>query len=159
MKGYFSDCFYPPEEFRCLLHAPFCYWVSLHLIRDCPIVSRFWKSIPIPTNLQHSFNLSLIDWLKANCSSKSWLSQPNIPCAAFFCSAIWHVWLDRNRLCFDNYSTLQGVAHKAMGFATEIFSSKLQTKKSISCSFISVKWSPPQLGWFKVNSDGSSYST
>ena len=41
-----------------------------HVLRDCPIASRFWAEVDCPSHLQCSFDLDITEWLKLNaCSS------------------------------------------------------------------------------------------
>ncbi|GLT97931.1 hypothetical protein SLE2022_154720 [Rubroshorea leprosula] len=132
---------------------------ALHLIRDCPVIINFWKSISIPSAFHGSFQLNLFSWLKANCTSKLWVTHPRIPWATYFCYLVWNLWHDRNNLCFHNYSNLQEIASKSIGLTAEFCSSNPHLRRITSCTYLPIRWLPPREGWFKLNTDGSSNFT
>ncbi|GLT77990.1 hypothetical protein SLA2020_495420, partial [Shorea laevis] len=130
---------------------------ALHLIRDCPDVLTLWHKLPIPKSLLSSFHSDLFNWLHTNCSSKLLTDCPKLPWATIFSSVVWHIWNDRNSLCFQQVSNLQNVHNKSFSLAAELWAAHSHSCRFTSFNFLPVKWNPPRYGWAKLNSDGSHF--
>ena len=70
--------------------------------------------------------------------------------------AVWSLWLRRNNIVFGRTGQSSDLHNLSLVRAAEVAYLGLSRKKSSSRSLIQVKWLPPPLNWFKLNSDGSS---
>ncbi|GLT74169.1 hypothetical protein SLA2020_459820 [Shorea laevis] len=127
----------------------------IHALSDCPFILSFWQCTHFLDTLQSSFSLSLLDWIKINCSSKLFFSSPTLPWSSVCCFLLWHIWLDRNQLCFRNTSHIGSIRHKSLSLATEFWSSRNHIVKRISSDFIAIYWTKPPMNFIKINTDGS----
>jgi hypothetical protein len=69
---------------------------------------------------------------------------------------VWNIWLRRNQFVFKPDSSFTDPVATTISFALEFFYIIGSYSKVKIMVPIPIKWSPPPLGWFKLNTDGSS---
>jgi hypothetical protein len=127
----------------------------IHLLHDCPDSIAFWNAFRFPNVGNQFYSASLVNWINANCSV-SFTHDHNIPWQTIFSFGIWNLWLRRNQFVFNPGASFPDPIATTISFASEFYyliGSYSKVKKRIP---IPVKWTPPPLGWFKLNTDGSS---
>merc|ERR1712183_238665 len=72
-----------------------------HVLRDCPIATKFWAESECPSHLRHSFDLDIAEWLKLNACTSSLIPGKGHQWATFFLFGIWNLWLYRNKRLFS----------------------------------------------------------
>jgi hypothetical protein len=127
----------------------------IHLLRDCPDSIAFWNAFQFPSVGNEFYSASLVDWINANCSVSS-THDHNIPWQTIFSFGIWNLWLCRNQFVFNLDASFSDPIATTISFASEFYyliGSYSKVKMRIP---IPIKWIPPPLGWFKLNTNGSS---
>ncbi|KAK1324928.1 hypothetical protein QJS10_CPA01g01653 [Acorus calamus] len=143
-----------------------------HFFLNCSfsryIFRALMKGLLIASPIPRSFE-NLPQWLTTvvACPIKKSLIQISL---SIFC---WHVWMERNSRIFSGKSNHKGlllrqikadITRRCCSLSLKAVRSpdilKIGTFFSISISEITssptlVRWVPPQLGWIKLNSDGS----
>ncbi|GKV09037.1 hypothetical protein SLEP1_g20594 [Rubroshorea leprosula] len=125
----------------------------LHLLRDCYYSRLVWESTPLPANF---FNLDLDGWLYQNATSTSSIGESRQLWSMLFLALLWYIWKSRNALIFeDKRLPPQIVLQQATSLA---MNTRLALATQISsCPRVSrwVRWYPPDLPFFKLNTDGA----
>jgi ribonuclease HI len=127
----------------------------IHLLCDCPDSIAFWNAFRFPSVGNQFYSASLVDWINANCSVSS-THDHSIPWQTIFSFGIWNLWLRRNQFVFNPDASFADPLATTISFTSEYYyliGSYSKVKLRIP---IPVKWTPPPLGWFKLNIDGSS---
>uniref|UniRef100_A0A2N9I4P7 RNase H type-1 domain-containing protein n=1 Tax=Fagus sylvatica TaxID=28930 RepID=A0A2N9I4P7_FAGSY len=127
----------------------------LHVLRDCPDSISFWKSFRFPSVGNNFYSASLFDWLHHNCLDSS-THDHNIPWQTIFSFGVWNLWLRRNQFVFKPDSPFLDPVRSTISFASEFFYLIGNFSKAKHVVSVPVKWATPPLGWFKLNTDGSS---
>jgi ribonuclease HI len=127
----------------------------IHLLRDCPDSIAFWNAFRYPNVGNQFYSASLVDWINANCSISS-THDHNIPWQTLFSFGIWNLWLRRNQFVFNPDVPFTDPIATTISFASEFYYLIGSYSKVKLKSPIPVKWTLPPLGWFKLNTDGSS---
>jgi ribonuclease HI len=127
----------------------------IHLLRDCPDSIAFWNAFRYPNVGNQFYSAPLIDWIIANCSVSS-THDHNIPWQTIFSFGIWNLWLRRNQFVFNPGASFSDPIGNTISFASEFYYLIGNYSKVKMRIPISVKWNLPPLGWFKLNTDGSS---
>ena len=126
----------------------------IHIIRDCPVASRFWVEADCPSHLRYSFDLDISDWLKLNACFSSKVPGKEQQWATFFLFGIWNLWLFRNKRLFArplSYNLRKAVENQV----AEYFYCVLNHVNGSRVMRIAVGWTKPQPLWTKLNTDGS----
>jgi ribonuclease HI len=79
-----------------------------------------------------------------------------MPWQTIFSFGIWNLWLLRNQFVFNPDVPFADPIANTISFASEFYYLIGSYSKVKLKSPILVKWTPPPLGWFKLNTDGSS---
>ena len=127
----------------------------IHLLRDCPNSIAFWNAFRYPNVGNQFYTAPLVDWIIANCSVSS-THDHNIPWQTIFSFGIWNLWLRRNQFVFNPGASFCDPIGNTISFASEFYYLIGNYSKVKMRTPISVKWNLPPLGWFKLNTDGSS---
>ena len=101
------------------------------------------------------YSASLNDWIHSNCID-SFTHDHNIPWQTIFSFGIWNIWLRRNQVVFKPNSPFSNLVANTISFASEFFYLISRISKVKNMVPTPIKWSPPPLGWFKLNTNGSS---
>jgi ribonuclease HI len=127
----------------------------IHMLRDCPDSIAFWSSFRFPSLGNHFYSASLFDWIHSNCIASS-THDHNIPWQSLFSFGIWSLWLRRNQFVFKPDSQFLDPVVNAISYASEFFyliGSYSKVKHMVPTP---IKWVVPPVGWYKLNTNGSS---
>nr|POE88640.1 putative ribonuclease h protein [Quercus suber] len=80
-----------------------------HVLRDCKTARDFWAESNWPNEVLHTFDLEVLDWIKANACYKVLAKGRSYPWSHFFLLGIWHLWLNRNKLMFQPLQSHQNL--------------------------------------------------
>ena len=128
----------------------------IHALRDCTGTKKVWTELGISSTNNAFYDLPLLDWMKSNCSLDQSYSRPHIPWKMLFPQALWLIWLQRNKVIFCDGSFDPNVAgHHYVRKGAEFFAIVLENPKKPRKVLAQVTWIKPQVGWVKLNSDGS----
>ncbi|GKV52575.1 hypothetical protein SLEP1_g59152 [Rubroshorea leprosula] len=125
-----------------------------HILRDCQFARSVWAALGI-RDLEF-FTWDLTTWVQRATSSRRKFGDTQIPWTLVFLSALWLLWKDRNKLVFEQSSTLPFVLcsnilqHSHYTFLAQRsgFSARRRDLRWVA-------WKPPPLGWYKLNTDGA----
>jgi ribonuclease HI len=146
------------------LGEPFCSHCTLqvesilHVLRDCPLARVVWIHL-VPMNLrQNFFDMELKQWFDTNCSNEMEDSN-NIRWNAIWAMACHNLWQWRNKEHHDdNVVRPPEIWNQIRKMALDYKQAKRDANTMVQ-RFPSqrlVYWTPPQPGWVKLNTDGSS---
>jgi hypothetical protein len=127
----------------------------IHMLRDCPDSIAFWNSFRFPSLGFQFYSASLLDWIHINCTASS-THDHNIPWQTLFSFGIWSLWLRRNQFVFKLDSCFLDPVVNAISYASEFFYLIGNCSKEKYRISTPIKWVSPPLGWFKLNTEGSS---
>ncbi|KAL0016315.1 hypothetical protein SO802_003384 [Lithocarpus litseifolius] len=102
------------------------------------------------------YGTQFLDWLRINCRSMQHCDAADLDWAILFPIAVWVLWLHRNSTIFGKANIHKDLKAESLAKAAEMaYMGIIEKHKQIKAK-IQVRWLPPSLNWFKVNSDGSS---
>ncbi|KAL0001759.1 hypothetical protein SO802_015540 [Lithocarpus litseifolius] len=127
-----------------------------HALRDCPKAQSFWNFFSPPISTSNFYGTQILDWLRLNCRSMQQCDVADLDWAILFPIAIWVLWLHRNSTIFGMATIHKDLKAKTLAKAAEMAYLGIIEKHKQTKAKIQVRWLPPSLNWFKVNSDGSS---
>ena len=128
----------------------------IHLLRDCPFATKFWKDLGTPQIFSNFLHLNLPDWLKTNCLCSNQIHANGFSWNIQFPFAIWCLWKHRNKVVFDNAPPNSRLHLNCIQLAREFFFCVSKRQKTRHCSVSPICWNKPESGWYKLNSDGAS---
>ena len=73
---------------------------TIHVLRDCPIATMFWRMSGCPLPFETLFSEDLDTWLCLNAKSNLITVGKDYPWSSFFLFGIWQLWLQRNNKAF-----------------------------------------------------------
>ncbi|KAL3838984.1 hypothetical protein ACJIZ3_023575 [Penstemon smallii] len=97
-------------------------------------------------------------WIKRNITRERFdnIILPNIPWCTMFIAIVWAIWKSRNKFIFRNTrEPTNQVIFIAKGMAEDMMRTNGRKENKRRSAPEQVKWSKPQVGWFKLNTDGS----
>ncbi|KAF7835378.1 reverse transcriptase [Senna tora] len=126
-----------------------------HLFLECSLTKSIWHLTKCKIILDNRDNFGM--WIRDNCTNLD-LDSLGIPHSSLFIYSLWQIWVARNNCIFNNKPPSPlGIARKSIAAAAEFqhiaFSSASPDLRN-SCT-LSVKWTPPLKGWWKLNCDGA----
>lgn len=129
----------------------------LHILRDCPAMAGIWTRLLPARRLSSFFSKSLLEWIYANLGEE--IEINGCPWAVTFSQAIWWGWKWRcgnifgeNRKCRDRVRFIKDRALDV--WKAHVHKMGVTTRTAREERLIA--WSPPRVGWFKLNTDGAS---
>ena len=125
------------------------------MLRDCPDSITFWNSFRFPYFGFQFYSASLLDWIHINYTA-SFTHDHNIPWQTLFTFGIWSLWLRKNQFVFKPDSCFLDPMRNTISYVSEYFYLIGNCSKEKTRISIPIKWVSPPLGWFKLNTDGSS---
>ena len=128
----------------------------VHSLRDCAMAKSFLNTFNPPINPNLFYSTNVLDWLRFNsqCTRKCGVSE--VDWGIIFPMAVRSLWLRRNNIVFGRTGQSSDLQDQSLARAAEVAYLGLSEKQSSGRTRIQVKWLPPPLNWFKLNSDGSS---
>ena len=109
-----------------------------------------------PNHEEASYNLEMLQWLKANCLSSHDILSNGVPWKILFAFTVWNLWKHRNKVVFENSVLNPRLHYTSIKQGVDYF---YYIGKSIYVkrwSSIQVQWTKPGTGWCKLNIDGAS---
>ncbi|KAF7838897.1 ribonuclease H [Senna tora] len=138
---------------RCFHHSK----TTLHAISDCPQVSLLWKSLVHTSHWPSFFNFDLNEWIHVNLN-KDLSDDKSGMWSSIFGSTCWFIWKQRNKCVFEgieeNALALLPQIKAHVSFVKEANSHNIQVAGEHQFQVVMIKWTPPEAGWIKCNSDG-----
>lgn len=68
----------------------------LHLLRDCPLATNYWKSILLPAKWDLFFSMPRVDWIQWNLTNDAGMpSTHKLPWSTLFGYLCWDLWITR----------------------------------------------------------------
>ena len=126
-----------------------------HALRDCNLVKPIWHKLGTSCLCPSFFSQGIKDWLISNSSLKSSQNAAGLPWNILFPYALWMIWKQRNNACFSNKRPNPNIDMVVTKLATEFLLCGAKSKRNIHIVVKQVRWEKPDLGWFKLNTDGT----
>lgn len=127
-----------------------------HVLRDCNLVKSVWQQLGTHYLNPSFFSQGIRDWLISNSSLKSFQNVAGIPWNILFPFGVWMIWKLRNQANFSNKRANPNLIKVITMQATEFLLYATQPSRNNHMVVKQVRWEKPKLGWFKLNTDGSS---
>ena len=127
----------------------------IHLLRDCDVARNVWRKLGINDADKEFYNTYLAEWLRKNCKSSISFAQYRIPWSFIFPQAVWIIWLHRNNYVFRNKRINESIHLQCIKKGVEFYAIVPDTSNRPPRTQIHVKWTKPNLGWVKLNTDGA----
>ena len=128
----------------------------IHLLRDCPFATKFWKDLGTPQIFSNFLHLNLPDWIKNNCLCSNQIHANGFSWNIQFPFAIWCLRRHRNKIVFENAPANSRLHLMCIQLAREFFFCVSKRQKIRHCTVNPICWNKPEPGWYKLNSDGAS---
>ena len=128
---------------------------AIHLLRECPYAKQIWRKVGIPTIMEASYNLEMLQWLKANCLTSHDILSNGVPWKILFTFTVWNLWKHRNRVVFENFVLNPRLHYTCIKQAVDYFYCIGKSIYAKRWSSIQVQWTKPGAGWCKLNTDGA----
>ncbi|KAL4356853.1 hypothetical protein AHAS_Ahas09G0128200 [Arachis hypogaea] len=130
----------------------------LHVMRDCPFISRTWKSLVNRNSQQNFFQTDIQAWMKENLWSPH--NRNGTSCPIIFITTCNLAWKSRNELIFQNFPSnpktlLNQAIYLAKNYEDCLAISEVEVSTLSTSRKDMIGWEPPTEGWFKLNVDGS----
>ncbi|KAE8712731.1 hypothetical protein F3Y22_tig00110234pilonHSYRG00097 [Hibiscus syriacus] len=139
--------------------CPFCKFRKesiLEVLRDCPSVKNFWRSIISAAASASFFYSDLVHWLIHNLAIKKTFQGFEVPWSPFFASILWQLWKHRNNESFNGDSQPLEVAFQYAYSRARCFESRPPKFHAVSSTAQRIStWTRPTEGWFFLNCDRS----
>lgn len=127
----------------------------LHALLDCEKIKLVWIQLGILRTHPLFWTRDLHEWLESNRKETDCLSPRNPPWSFVFLFAIWLIWKSWNNVVFKGRSQNPALAIEIKKQAVE-FCHYASSPKSVNRLILrKVRWENPQVGWIKMNIDGS----
>lgn len=126
-----------------------------HALQDCNMVKPFWLKLGTNCLCPSFFSQGIKDWLISNSSLKSSQNAAGLPWNILFPYAIWMIWKQRNNVCFSNKRPNPNLDKVVTKLATDFLLYGAKQNRNIHMVVRQVRWEKPDMGWFKLNTDGA----
>ncbi|GKV33503.1 hypothetical protein SLEP1_g42009 [Rubroshorea leprosula] len=127
-----------------------------HLFRECPFSNYLWSAVS-PRNcplLHHVADFK--DWLRANCVSGNSNCDDTNHWSTFFTFTLWTIWFTRNQFVHNSTQmNIQQIKNVILNRVQEFLKYNSPDITPRKKTVIHIGWSPPPLGFLKLNIDGS----
>ena len=139
--------------------CPLCHSTNesiLHALRDCEVVKLIWSQLGVHDVDNFFFERDIQEWLKVNSTNNKLTGQLHIPWSILFLFAVWLIWKCRNHMVFRSLGPNPHLAKEIVQRAFEYNFCAAPAKEPIVKIVRPIRWSKPEAGWLKLNTDGSS---
>lgn len=131
----------------------------LHVLRDCQAMRGIWERFVPAAKRIVFFSMPLLEWLYKNLSDNE--TKSGIRWSSMFALAVWWGWKwrcgnvfgEKHKVWRDRVGFLKNLAKEVL-LANEVERGSRNAGQRVE---ILVKWTPPQVGWMKINTDGASH--
>ena len=127
----------------------------LHALRDCSLVKSLWHQLGIHCLYSSFFSQGIREWLITNGGLKSSQNAVGIPWNVLFSFNLWLIWKQRNQVVFNSENVNPNLAKVISAQASEFFLYAFHPSRNKRIVLRQVKWEKPEVGWLKLNTDGS----
>ncbi|KAF7830841.1 reverse transcriptase [Senna tora] len=125
---------------------------QLHILRDCSYARRMWGNLKF---ISANALASCSDWIFSNVSDNSDFCE-QVSRSSVFVFGLWELWLNRNRVIFQDLHSLPASSGRKVFVKSVEFSHLAKDfLPKVDINRCWVKWVPPPDGWLKLNTDGS----
>ena len=138
--------------------CPFCPGLiedTNHVLRKCVHAQAVWMELN-PNYYLSTLHIPFHIWIREGCKLSTPSPFYNIPWGTLFAFTCSTIWKSRNKKIFEPNRTQPPPTKTSIKLATEFYSlgpnSGHPPRRK---SHILIRWIPPILHWFKLNSDGS----
>ncbi|CAL8155059.1 unnamed protein product [Prunus armeniaca] len=129
----------------------------LRILRECPQAKEVWRAILLLLQVPHFFQHDLQPWLSCNILNKN-KGCAGLPWNTIFGFTCWYIWKWRNHCVFNSEEALpycpQNTILKAANAKEWLLHAYVSQPQKLKV-LVSLAWVPPDVGWFKLNVDGS----
>ncbi|KAK8622299.1 hypothetical protein V6N13_117221 [Hibiscus sabdariffa] len=129
-----------------------------HVLRTCPNAISVWYSLIRHDQMQRFLSMSIREWILENLRSPEKFSTA-ASWELLFGAVLWNIWLARNAVVFDSSSCLSNPIIQSSRVLVERtlqaygdVRGNVRAGRTIAAT---IKWSPPEEGWYKLNTDGA----
>ena len=128
---------------------------TLHILRDCPYVRPLWLTFGMDSATQFFSSSIVKDWVKCWSHYSLQSSIQLLLWKEIFPILCWIIRSIRKKVAFEGLQfNHQQIFHRAKSLAIDLhFSLPQQRDKPNKTNFL-LGWTPPPLGFFKLNTDG-----
>ncbi|KAL9288897.1 putative ribonuclease H domain, reverse transcriptase zinc-binding domain-containing protein [Arabidopsis thaliana] len=129
----------------------------LHVLRDCPSIAGIWGRLVPRGKITAFFASNILDWVYQNLSDVTEIR--GCPWATLFAIVVWWAWKWRCGNVFGENGRCRDRVRFVVDQAREIWMAHLNLRRGArrgSEVKMSIKWTLPSTGWFKLNTDGAS---
>ncbi|KAK3205475.1 hypothetical protein Dsin_019521 [Dipteronia sinensis] len=127
-----------------------------HLLRGCKYSIAIWESLFKGVSSSASFVGDLDVWFLNNLKNDSKVFG-KISLCLLFASMVWFIWKWRCKKVFEpDFVTRQNLYQCISRFCCDWLDTWMLILSAAKYAFlVSISWSPPSIGWVKLNVDGS----
>ena len=131
--------------------------ITIHILWDCPYTSTIWRNSSNPTIPHNFFTLNLPNWVKLISSPTPPTSNHNtIPWHIISPLIAWCIWTACKKFVMENIPfSAQDISIKAKSLAQDVWHLIPTKNAPIKNITTHIGWTPPPVGFFKLNTDGS----
>ena len=127
-----------------------------HALRNCEKVKAVWNELGAVGFDRDFFSSDIEDWMAINGKADTVHNQNFPPWKIIFSFAVWNIWKNRNQIVFRERSQNPRLAKIITDHAMEFFYCAGPANGMRSRVTNLVSWGRPEMGWMKLNTDGSS---
>ncbi|KAK0586448.1 hypothetical protein LWI29_007016 [Acer saccharum] len=126
-----------------------------HVFRKCSVSCKIWEDICNDITKNSSYTMEWNSWLWDNLKSNT-LLLGCIPGHLLFAVTLWFIWKWRcEKIFIPKFSLPDCPGMIILKFVKDWLDANLSGDSSIVKKNCFIAWSPPPLGWVKLNTDGS----
>ncbi|XP_057418408.1 uncharacterized protein LOC130712598 [Lotus japonicus] len=129
----------------------------IHALRDCPHIQQIWNAFLLDKDWSKFYSQGISNWLDFNLR-RNFVQRGGLSWPLLFGIIAWQIWKDRCDLVFNNHITLpSNLIIIATSFTSEVTRTlnNPETVDQLHCTEHLIKWSKPEQGTWKLNTDGS----
>ena len=127
----------------------------LHALRDCLRVKQIWSQLGVKGNSSVFWRSNMHNWLQNNGKVSCNLIQGKPPWRIMFNFAVWSIWKSKNSFVFNRKSPNPNLHREIYNLATEFMFCVTSSRNPIHKVSKRIRWEKLQIGWKKLNIDGS----
>ncbi|KAK0605740.1 hypothetical protein LWI29_030217 [Acer saccharum] len=126
-----------------------------HVFRGCRYSIAVWEDIGKGSTLSNSYKGEWSQWLEDNLKCST-LHLGRVPGYLIFAVTLWFIWKWRCDKVFNpSFQVPRGPGQIVWSYAADWLASNSGLEADTGLPMRLISWSPPPLGWVKLNIDGS----